>query len=1116
MELGSRKLLLHYGRVVMLLKKRFGKVLALGLYFLFLTLWSSSVSGAERREHGNLLFRWFKSQEYKGSEQNWAIVQDQRGLLYVGNNEGGVLEYDGERWRRIAVTENRIVRSLSVGESGVVYVGLVGDFGRLLPDKNGKLTYHSLTSLLGENMPSFSDVYKTYTIGNTVYFCTTSYLFAYNESERKLQTFRFPTVHAFLSFQWDDEVAVSTFSDTVFRFAGRDFSPLVMRFSEEIPERQIYGMIPLGTDSVLLATNKCTFYILSRNTGQVDALPQNWGGVVIQRLREEEAVPYSLRLCPNGNIGVGFIFSEDIAYVELNRKGGVVYTAGVSSGLADPFAMDHLHTTDGSLWLSQNNGITKIEQQSAIRKFDETNGVSGAVLDVQRFDGALYIGTMSGVQRLEYREGVWQFVSLAGANQPVWDLHPYYDPISGRRILLGLGMNTLYSIKDNRVSVFSYSDHDQQFGGFVLCDTRDDARTLYVGTPSGVVRLYQKDNGTWTRTQLFQNEINDEVRSLVCDFDNNLWIGTLTNGVYVLKLRGGEASDLRHIDEHCGLPTMVNNEVFFLNEKTYIGTEHGLMAYDWQRDTLLRVDADSKPQYLSRVAGMRNRVVAQRLNAETQEYYIAMSLLDAKGNLSGEDTKPYARLPHQWCDKIYWDDDKSIWFTYGASLYNFDLSQNRDYEHPFRSFVRKVHAIRADSILFGGTHYTLIDSVYRVLTEQTEERELHLPYRENSIAFEVGTDFFEGEGMLYSYRLRNSGDDWTKWEAQPEIRYMNISPGSYEFQVRARNLYGVESNIASYRFTVDPPFYRTIWAYIFYFILLCLLVWGIVVLNTRRVLAEKKRLQILVNERTAEVVAQKERIEGQNKEILNSINYASKIQRAVLPTMETVRELFNDSFLLFFPRDVVSGDFYWMRELNGKKICAIADCTGHGVPGGFMSMLGATFLHQVVDSLDEVHTDEVLNRLRAAVIESLKQTDQIGSNKDGMDIALYILDEKNRKLEFSGANNPLIIIRKGEVIQYKADKMPIAIYLKGETPFSRVEVDLEPGDVLYTFSDGYVDQFGGPQNRKFMIKNFKELLAKIAEKDMAEQYDILSKTLLEWQGQGSRTDDVIVFGLRIH
>ena len=133
-----------------------------------------------------------------------------------------------------------------------------------------------------------------------------------------------------------------------------------------------------------------------------------------------------------------------------------------------------------------------------------------------------------------------------------------------------------------------------------------------------------------------------------------------------------------------------------------------------------------------------------------------------------------------------------------------------------------------------------------------------------------------------------------------------------------------------------------------------------------------------------------------------------------------------------------------------------------------------------------------------------------------MDIALYILDEKNRKLEFSGANNPLIIIRKGEVIQYKADKMPIAIYLKGETPFSRVEVDLEPGDVLYTFSDGYVDQFGGPQNRKFMIKNFKELLAKIAEKDMAEQYDILSKTLLEWQGQGSRTDDVIVFGLRIH
>lgn len=1100
----------------MLLKKCFRQVLLLGIFvgsFLLLIL---PVFGSERYEHGNALLRWFKAQEYKGSEQNWAIVQDRRGLVYVGNNEGGVLEYDGVNWRRIPVTENRIVRSLSLGESGVIYVGLVGDFGRLIPNKLGVLQYCSLSYMLGESVPVFSDVYKTYTIGSTIYFCTTSCIFAYNEAEDKLQTLRFPTTQAFLSFQWDKEVVVSTFSDTILRLSEQRFSPFLMRFPERADERQVYGMVALGQDSVLMATNKCKFYILLRHTGEVRELPANWGGNVLSSLRSEEAIPYSLKICPNGNIGVGFIFSENTAYVELSRKGRVTYTAGIGSGLADPFAMDHLHTTDGSLWLTQNNGITKIEQQSAIRKFDDANGVSGAVLDVQRFEGSLYIGTMSGIQRLDYKDGVWQFVSLAGANQPVWDLLPYYNPLTGRRTLLGLGMNTLYSIKGDQVSVFTYNDRDQQFGGFVLCDTRSDARTLYAGTPSGIVRLSLQDNGAWSRTQLFQQEINDEVRSLVCDFDDNLWIGTLTNGVYVLNMRDKASSDLRHIDLHCGLPTMVNNEVFFLNEKTFIGTERGLMRYDWKRDTLIRVDSDPKPLYISRMTGMRNKVVAQRLNPETQEYYVALGMIDSKDNLRGEETRPYARLPHMWCDKIYWDDDNSIWFTYGASLYNFDLSIHRDYTNTFRTFVRKVHAIRADTVLFGGTHYTDVDSLYRIVDEQVEDNELRLPYRENSLAFEVGTDFFEGETMQYSYRLRNSGDDWTKWEAQPEIRYMNISPGSYEFQVRARNLYGVESNVASFYFTVRPPFYRTIWAYIFYFIVLCFLVWGIVVLNTRRVLAEKKRLQLLVEERTAEVVAQKERIEGQNKEILNSINYASKIQRAVLPTMETVRELFSDSFLLFFPRDVVSGDFYWMRAIGGKKICAIADCTGHGVPGGFMSMLGATFLHQVVDSLDEVHTDEVLNRLRASVIESLKQTDQIGSNKDGMDIALYILDEKNRKLEFSGANNPLIIIRKGEVIQYKADKMPIAIYLKGELPFTRVEVDLEPGDVLYTFSDGYVDQFGGPQNRKFMIKHFKELLAEIAEKDMQEQYEILSKTLIDWQGTGSRTDDVIVFGLRVH
>ena len=181
----------------MLFRKGALRVLISGLQVALLVLSCSFTHAIDRREHGNLLFRWFKSQEYKGSEQNWAIVQDNRGLIYIGNNEGGVLEYDGERWRRIPVTENRIVRSLSVGESGIIYVGLVGDFGCLIPDKHGSLYYKSLATQLGEEAPIFSDVYKTYTVGASIYFCTTSYIFAYNENERRVQAFRLPSQRAF-------------------------------------------------------------------------------------------------------------------------------------------------------------------------------------------------------------------------------------------------------------------------------------------------------------------------------------------------------------------------------------------------------------------------------------------------------------------------------------------------------------------------------------------------------------------------------------------------------------------------------------------------------------------------------------------------------------------------------------------------------------------------------------------------------------------------------------------------------------------------------------------------------------------------------------------------------
>jgi len=256
-------------------------------------------------------------------------------------------------------------------------------------------------------------------------------------------------------------------------------------------------------------------------------------------------------------------------------------------------------------------------------------------------------------------------------------------------------------------------------------------------------------------------------------------------------------------------------------------------------------------------------------------------------------------------------------------------------------------------------------------------------------------------------------------------------------------------------------------------------------------------------------------ITEQKKEITDSIQYASRIQNAMLPPGDYVDKLLPERFIIFMPRDIVSGDYYYITEKDDKVICVAADCTGHGVPGAFMSMLGIAFLNEIISKQTELHTDEMLGELRSHIVKNLHQTGKEGESQDGMDLALYIADLKNMKLEFSGANNSLFIFRNGEMIEKKADKMPIGIHTRIEEDFTRHNLDLHEGDMIYTFSDGYPDQFGGPNQKKFMIKKFKMLLNDINQKSMEEQKSILENTLEDWMSETDQVDDILVIGVRV-
>jgi len=322
--------------------------------------------------------------------------------------------------------------------------------------------------------------------------------------------------------------------------------------------------------------------------------------------------------------------------------------------------------------------------------------------------------------------------------------------------------------------------------------------------------------------------------------------------------------------------------------------------------------------------------------------------------------------------------------------------------------------------------------------------------------------------------------------------------------------------------------------------------------RTNKILAEQKLEISEKNEElnqtneeirtTLELVEkQKEVIEDKNMEITASIRYARRIQTAVLPSDELLQNTFRESFILYKPRDIVSGDFCWFKQIDNKILLAVADCTGHGVPGAFMSMLGITLLNDIVRRNIDFAANLVLNELRTDVKSALGQTGKKDEQKDGMDIAFCIIDLENKKLQYAGANNTMLLVRKNindcehahdmqncdsrsflencdrcsPLHELKGDRMPIGIYIAEKESFTNYCVSLKEGDNLYMYSDGYVDQFGGPDGRKFLIRSFKDLVLSVQSIPMQEQKQIFEQTLETWIGNREQVDDILVVGVSV-
>lgn len=274
-------------------------------------------------------------------------------------------------------------------------------------------------------------------------------------------------------------------------------------------------------------------------------------------------------------------------------------------------------------------------------------------------------------------------------------------------------------------------------------------------------------------------------------------------------------------------------------------------------------------------------------------------------------------------------------------------------------------------------------------------------------------------------------------------------------------------------------------------------------------------LEQRVIERTAEISKQKEKIEAQNQDITDSIRYAKRIQQAILPNDHLINQAFPESFILYEPKDIVSGDFYWFGNKNDTAMIAAVDCTGHGVPGAFMSMIGYNLLNQIINENGITKPAEVLDKLHNGVRKALKQDEEDAETRDGMDLALCSINVKSKKIEYAGAYRPLYLLRDGEIIETKGDKFPIGgQQIKHKGNFTNHEIKVKKDDIVYIFTDGYADQFGGENTKKFMTKRFKEILLQIRNMTMKEQEAFLRKTINEWRGNIRQIDDILVIGLR--
>ncbi len=782
---------------------------------------------------------------------------------------------------------------------------------------------------------------------------------------------------------------------------------------------------------------------------------------------------------------------------------------------------------------------------------------------VQAQNGTLWMGTYNGVYHVRYNaEG--KSISLITHYSDKNGLPSNFVKSllfdSEDNLWLGLYGEGLAMLKDEFFTLYHYDE-----------PSLNDIKTMLVfknetwaGVKTGLIHI---DNNQREKHQLYTPPQKNKSFSIVaiCDGGNNVVVGTSADGVYVFNKTDHSWKQQLFFDE-----TLLNEitDIKKLNNEYWIGTRGGLIVADekiqllklWSTQTGLPhnnvncVFIDNKSNvwistpgnHISRLAN--NRLENIEVNKQSLPIEISCITKDRTGKLwigtSGngiivkdgnvlQQLTVSNGLKSDYIYSIISGNNDDIWVGHRGSLscINANTLKADVFDHSFsiQSDFNPLatHKDSTGNIWFGTNHGLLMFDRSKFRITKTPPKinlqsvscsdkildilkPAELAYGSYKVKFNfVGISLSHPEKVRYQYYLEGFDISWSEFSEKGSATYSKLEDGNYKFKVRAINADGFESpEMALFNITIQSPFWKTWW-----FLLLCifLLLLSFSIYIRIRERTQQRRLNLLESklaERTQELVKQKSLVELKNKDITDSIYYALRIQTSILPDVNMLKAYLPESFILYKPRDIVSGDFYWFIRKNDRLVIACVDCTGHGVPGAFMSMIGHTLFNDILLTADEKDPASILFAVENKMCDLLHN-----DINDGMDLILLSLDLTTGELIFSGAMRPLLHISDNIPLLHRTGKDSIG-GSDSHKNFTNQTLQLKEGDTVYVYTDGYTDQFGGPKGRKLNTSGFVNHIDQIHEKPMAEQKDILSTFFEDWKGHEPQTDDVLLMAFK--